>query len=397
MSNSRGFWSYVHKDDQGDNGRICDLARDVAEQFEMLTGESIDLFLDRDALEWGDSWKDKIDASLASVAFFIPVITPRYLMSFECRRELQFFARRAENLGIKELVLPLYYVKVPALEAEAPGDDLVSILKTFQWEDWRELRYEDRASKAYRQAVSRLAERLVAANRHAENTDLVEAAQRLEQVIGDGGEGGDDLPGFIDHLAMAEEAMPSWTATLTEIGRQIETIGRVMQAASADVRQGDKTGKGFSHRLLIARRLAEQLREPTDIISGFGNQFASQLHDVDNGIRIIIARSSEEVRQNPKAKRQICDFFEAVRTLSEAARAGLTSAKEMSDSILRIETMSRDLRPVLRKLRQGLTTMAEAREVTDAWSQLIDNSGVDCRGVRRRKQVPGSPMDARGK
>lgn len=394
MSNLKGFWSYVHKDDEGAQGRICRLAQDVAEQFEMLTGESIDLFLDKDALEWGDRWKDKIDESLASVAFFMPVITPRYLMSPECRRELQFFARRAENLGIKELVLPLYYVRVPALEAEMPDDGLVVILKKFQWEDWRELRYEDRASKAYRQAVSRLAERLVAANRHAEDVDLVEASQRFEQVTEEEAE---EPPGFIDQLASAEEAMPNWTETLTAIGHQIETIGKVMQDATTDVQRGDRHGKGFSHRLLIARRLAEQLRDPTDKVSNFGNQFASQLHDVDSGIRAIIANAPAEVRQHPEAKTQICEFFKVVRKLSQSAYEGLTSTQEMSDSIIPIEKMSRDLRPVLRKLRQGLTAMAEARDVTDAWIQLIGDSGVDCRSLDLSDEAnpdSGRAMDA---
>ena len=114
MANSQGFWSYVHADDQAEGERISRLARDVAGKFEMLTGEPLALFLDRDGIKWGEVWRDKIDSSLASVAFFIPVLTPRYFRSPECRRELQFFARQATRLGIKELVLPLLYVDVPS-------------------------------------------------------------------------------------------------------------------------------------------------------------------------------------------------------------------------------------------------------------------------------------------
>src|ERR1700741_4459468 len=99
MASSQGFWSYVHADDQADGGRISRLARDVVAQFEILTGEALELFLDRDAIQWGEAWRNRIDASLASVVFFIPVLTPRYFMSPECRRELQFFARKS---GIKE-------------------------------------------------------------------------------------------------------------------------------------------------------------------------------------------------------------------------------------------------------------------------------------------------------
>jgi hypothetical protein len=63
MANARGFWSYVHADDTADHDRIATLARDVVEQFQMVTGESIELFLDQDDLEWGDPWRPKVDGA----------------------------------------------------------------------------------------------------------------------------------------------------------------------------------------------------------------------------------------------------------------------------------------------------------------------------------------------
>jgi chemotaxis protein histidine kinase CheA len=110
----------------------------------------------------------------------------------------------------------------------------------------------------------------------------------------------------------------------------------------------------------------------------FGNEFASQLHEVDEGVRAIIEHAAAELEQNPESKSEICNFFEAIRSLSTAAHVGLTSAQGMIDAIEPIEKMSRDLRPVLRRLRQGLTTMVEAREVSDEWVQLIDGSGIEC-------------------
>jgi hypothetical protein len=95
LSTSQGFWSYVHADDAAEGGRITDLARHLQAQYEMLTGDALVLFLDRDALKWGDEWRNKVDESLAGIAFFIPLMTPRYFLSAECRRELQFVARVA--------------------------------------------------------------------------------------------------------------------------------------------------------------------------------------------------------------------------------------------------------------------------------------------------------------
>lgn len=376
MSECQGFWSYVHADDEAEGGRIVRLANDVKIQFQMLTGDSIALFLDKDAIEWGEDWRKKIDSSLASIAFFIPVMTPRYFMSAECRRELRFFAQRATRLGIKELVLPLLYVDVPSLRDETTTDDLIELVRTFQWEDWTELRFEDVDTGAYRKAVSRLVKRLVEANRHAEEVDVLGAAKQLEEAFE---EGGDDSPGLLDRLAKAEETLPRWVENLEAIGRDIEIIGQVMRKATADINQG--TGKGFSARLVVARRVARELQEPTERVWSSGNQFASQLHDVDEGFRAMIEKAPAQIEQNSNSKSDVCAFFEAVRGMSAAARDGLQAVQVMIDTIAPIEKMSRDLRPALRRMRQGLTIMLEAREVTEEWVRLIETSGVECPGV----------------
>ncbi len=348
----------------------------------MLTGETIELFLDKDTLEWGDKWRDKIDDTLASVAFFIPVMTPRYFMSPECRRELQYFARKADQLGIRELVLPLHYVDVSSLNDEIIQDDLIALVQNFHREDWRDLRYADVTSEAYRRGVSRLASRLVAANKHAEETSVSEAALQMEEDVQDEG---DNVPGLIDRLARAEEALPSWTKTIENISEKIETIGELMRGTTSEINKNSgKAGKGFAYRVVVARRLAKQLGDPTEKISTLSNEYASQLHDVDEGFRIIIEQAPAEIKENPDSKNDLCKFFEIVRKLSSSAQGAQSNTQIMIDAIAPLEKMSRDLRPVLRQLRQGLTIVVEAGEITDGWVGLIEASGVDCRNLEEK-------------
>ena len=369
MNNSQGFWSYVHTDDEAERGRISDLARDVVAQYEMLTGEAIDLFLDRDEIEWGDDWRNKINDSLASVAFFIPVITPRYFMRPECRRELQFFARRADKLGIRELVLPLLYVDVPAFNDESVEDDLIELVRKFQYMDWRDLRYADISTEAYRRGVSMLADKLVMANKHAETIHVPETTLQIEKAI----QTEEDSPGLIDLIANAEEALPNWTKTLDLLGQEITIIGKMMQDATFEINKSS----GFGARVKIARKLAKDLSSPTEKIAKLGNEFASQLHNVDEGFCAIIERASIEIEENPKSKEEFCQFFNTIKDVSLSAHRGLSSVESMINAIAPAEKMSRDLRPVLRKLRQGLTVLAEARVVTDSWISLIDSSEID--------------------
>jgi hypothetical protein len=377
MSTLNGFWSYVHSDDQAEGDRISRLARDVIAQFEVITGETIYLFLDKDDIAWGENWRDKIDSNLASIAFFIPVMTPRYFMRPECRGELQFFARKAIDLGIKELILPLLYVDFPALHDDTVSDDLITLARTFQWEDWKDLRFFDVTSEEYRRGVFRLATRLVEANKQTEKPYAVVGTRLTEIPKKDI----DDSPGIIDKLACSEEILPKLGDTLQAIVKEISLIGELMSKATKDIERGDSHGKGFASRLIVARQLSLQLTDPTERICSLSNEYASQLHNIDEGFRILIERSPIEIKENPKSKDNFCELFKGLRTLSAASRVGLDSIQGMIDSSTPLEKMSRDLRPVLRRLRQGLTIMVESRSVSDEWVKLIDSSGIVCEGA----------------
>jgi len=370
-----GFWSYVRADDQAEHGRISQLARDVAEQYQLLTAETISLFLDRDAIQWGENWRDTVDASLASVAFFIPVLTPRYFMSSECRRELQYFARKAEGLGMKDLVLPLLYVDFPLLHANPPQDDLVTLVRTFQWEDWQHARFCEPMSERYRRAVARLASRLVEANRWADEIEASRATQAQAHP-----ETTEESPGFLDLLAKAEEALPKWSGTTEGVTKEFARITSIVEESTAEIQRGASQGGGFGARLAIIHRLAAKLAEPVERVSQLSNEFTTLLHDVDEGFRLIISQAPSEAQNDASAKASVCTFFATVRQLSAAAHGALESTQNMIDTIAPLEKISRDLRPVLRRYRGGLTTIVEARKVTDEWVQLIDASGLECDG-----------------
>jgi hypothetical protein len=370
MPSYKGFWSYVHADDAADGGRIARLARDIASEFEMQTGEAIELFLDRDELQWGDNWRNEIDNALASVAFFIPVLTPRYFRSVECRRELQFFARRAIELGVRDLVLPLLYVDVPSLYQTTPTDEIIPLIRRFQWEDWRELRFADPITESYRRGVSRLTARLVAANHEAEAVPSIVVSE--EREIDDEG------PGLIDELAASESMMPQWQDTTYEIAQQIEVVGKIIAEANDEVERSDRAGKGFGGRLYIAKKTARRLVEPADHLVQLGSTFASQMHEVNGGIRALIQAVPEGGPVDADELQSMCEFFHAIRKMAAAAETGLAQVEEMVHSASALEAMSRDLRVPLRRMKEGLTRTIEARAVVREWVRLIDTAGIQC-------------------
>lgn len=370
MAVAKGFWSYVHADDDAEGGRITRLARDLASQYEMLTGESIELFLDRDDLEWGKDWRASVDGSLSTTAFFIPVLTPRYFLSAECRRELNVFARKAKRLGFEDLVLPILYVDSVAIREEPPSDDAVALVKPFQWEDWTTLRFSASTSPEYRQAVAGMASRLSDANARADESDV------SLSVSPDDDE--DDSPGFADLMATAESTFPAWSDTMDAIVAAIEEVGEVMSRGSDGLNDPKAQSKGFAWRLTVLRQVATELKRPADAIQEQANTFTSQLNDVDAGFREAIPRIAQEVEGDPSSKDDACEFFGLVRDLATSADEGLGALKEMIDPIQPIEGMSRDLRTPLKTLRRGLTSMYESRKVMNAWVTAIDETGLEC-------------------
>lgn len=358
-----GFWSYVHADDDAEGGRIAQLGRDIAAQFELLTGEPIELFLDRDSLEWGAAWRERIESSLASIAFFVPVLTPRYFGSAACRSELQAFARRADKFGVRALLLPVLYVDLPFAEGE---DDLVELARSFQWVDWRDLRFNDRADGTYRRAVHGLAQRLVIANRDAETREAAETVL----------EGANDLgaPGTLEILATYEEALPILASTTEEISKRIGEVGDISTSLAPRLGSAPPGITPFAWRLRVVRDLSIALESPTRELGRLGDQFTRHLHDMDVGVRTLIDAAPTQ----PENRVEFCGFFRQVRELSDAADAGLSPLESMLESASALETLSREIRPVIRDMRQGLTLVLEGRQVMAGWVTLIDQLDFDC-------------------
>ncbi len=381
MVTAQGFWSYVHADDAAERGRIVQLAYDVVEQYLMITGDEIELFLDRDDIQWGEEWRSKIDESLSSIAFFIPVLTPRFFRSVECRRELKAFARKATQLGVSELVMPILYAEVPALHDSQPKDDAVGLVKQFQWQDWRHLRFESQDSPEYRGAVADLATRLAAAAATANN--LTESTSPIDETriglnsLGEIQNDEDDAPGLLDRIAELEEVMPSWNETIQNIGTTVEQIGTITETETERLNAVPER-LGMTARIRVIRALASRLNPPASQLRDLGLDFTSQLNSVDGGVRAFVEYASLEVRDDPAAESQVCEFFEMILGLAASVDEGLESLASLDATLAPMEKMSRDLRPVIRTIREGLTLIHEGRSLTNDWRHLIQSSPISC-------------------
>ena len=150
-----GFWSYTSRDDVASGGRLSLFRRLLADHLQGLVGRAeVHIFQDVAAIPPGTEWERQIDQALEQSSFFIPIITPGFLQSEWCYKEVVRFHAIMERRGRSDLIVPIHYLDVNAFDtvrrAECFDPDVLTYLRTLQWIDFRPLRLRDPTSDVHR-------------------------------------------------------------------------------------------------------------------------------------------------------------------------------------------------------------------------------------------------------
>jgi hypothetical protein len=161
LSELVGFFSYSREDDDDSMGALSLLRDRIQRELRSQLGrstKSFRLWQDKEAITAGELWKDGITDAVAKAAFFIPLVTPTAVKSPVCLFEFDSFLARERALGRTDLVFPILYVSVPALEDENQrrNDPVLSIIGMRQYVDWREIRHEDINATEVKKAIGHL-------------------------------------------------------------------------------------------------------------------------------------------------------------------------------------------------------------------------------------------------
>jgi hypothetical protein len=155
-----GFFSYSREDDVDSHGALSALRTRIQGELRGQLGrtaKAFRLWQDKEAIPSGTMWESEIKNAVWQAAFFIPIITPTVVASPYCRFEIESFLAREAALGRDDLVFPILYIEIPALEdaARRQNDPVLSLIARRQYVDWSEFRYLDVNSTEVRRAVGR--------------------------------------------------------------------------------------------------------------------------------------------------------------------------------------------------------------------------------------------------
>lgn len=160
-----GFFSYSRRDDENSRGALSRLRGHIQSELRLQLGRDFRLWQDTAAIPDGSLWEKEIERAIAESVFFIPIVTPSAIGSKHCQFEFESFLGREAALGRSNLIFPLLYIRVPALEREDVWrqNNLLKIIGTRQYVDWQRLRHLDPTLAEVGIAVERFCSNISAA------------------------------------------------------------------------------------------------------------------------------------------------------------------------------------------------------------------------------------------
>ncbi|MDD9206750.1 toll/interleukin-1 receptor domain-containing protein [Georgenia sp. 10Sc9-8] len=360
-----GFWSYAHDDNELDDGRVLDLAGHLKNEYALLTGESLDIFVDREALAWGDTWRARIDGALVETTFFIPIITPRYFTREECRRELLAFSRETQRRAVPDLVLPILYVTVPDLNAENP-DEAVALVARRQYVDWRDLRLSAINSVAYRTAVNGLAVRLA---KIAKEVSERQVASELAESA--------DIPqaghGLLELAEAVEGPVEEWATTMLD-----DELGYFQYDATAEVfdKRMKRAGSAGARYALVRQHAEAQLpiaEAHLERVRAMATAATELDADVTSAL-LAIAEKPSRWEFFPKLRAAL---FEVRRALAENDDRFLKNDQYASQGFREFANITRTMGTVANLHARAERYVDEARATFDRWFALAAATEAD--------------------
>lgn len=361
-----GFWSYAHDDNRATHGAVLELASAIKAEYDVLTGGDLNLFIDRDTLLWGDAWKERIDSKLTQTTFFIAIITPRYFMRPECRREFLAFLAQAESLGVREYLLPVLFASTPDLTVDSP-DEMKSIVARTNFVDWRQLRLLDNSSSEYRREVHSLANRLVEIDEIV-STRSTEAA-RSGQLELPSDVDAHDLATLIDEI---HSRLPGWhdavVAAKTKLAQVDATYEAFLQRQHRLKKQRATASAHVSAIVLLGRELGPLAKEYLSLAQTYSKR-SIELDPLITSMLHLLQGHPEDLLLIQPTIEAIEDAHESIENY--AWRSSDDTGRDPDEFLKQNIRISRTFADIYRDSKEIRKLIGEGNEIAERWRTRI--------------------------
>ncbi|PJK29849.1 toll/interleukin-1 receptor domain-containing protein [Minwuia thermotolerans] len=155
-----GFFCYAHRDFDNSSGELSWVFEQIQRELRLQSGEDVEVFHDRKNIRWGDLWRSAIDLTLVSSYFLVPILSPSFFTSNECRREFFEFLKSDQVDLSYSRIFPIKFIHDRKRMTDDSEDELVREALRRQYIDWTAYRFceEKRKVEKINEMVLRLAD-----------------------------------------------------------------------------------------------------------------------------------------------------------------------------------------------------------------------------------------------
>lgn len=354
------FLSYHHNDNDHLNDGIIQLMKDVQEEFNFQTGKKLNLFIDRESLNWGDDWQGRLDNEVSAANIIIPAVTPRYLQSEACRKELLAFHSRIAGKPNKR-IMPLIVQSIEEMQNISRGDPVWKIVHAKQYllsGDLRLLSVDERRKKVIQltSALIPVIEEMNAASASAsenflglENArekgdslacaaSISEPEKDLETALKEFNEGFELMSTVLDkHPAPRTSSMSDYSQWASQVSKELQpSLERITSSSAAISSNWEKVYEPIQIWIGLLKEYPKgetrdtQIHEISRILQGWGNSF----------------QATEEMRLLPMQMSIMAAFLPSLQGFADALKGVvdmLANMKSMTNSLQeQIDRLSRE-------------------------------------------------------
>jgi TIR domain len=359
----RAFLSYARADD-AEFVLVDPLVNKLKALVKVKSGRTLDVFVDRESIGWGENWRERLSASVEAATVFIPLLTATYLDSPACREEFLAFYSKAEVLGVTELLLPVLVFKSPLFGPDN-SDEIVQIAEALQYECIEDALLEGVESAAWLQRTRDLAEGLLSAIARAEEAlgERVTAIVSTPQPPGD--EDDPDESGLAELLEVMNDAIDEMVEIAAGLESHISGLGDAA-AALGDL-PDDATTNQYR---LWSIRLAEALKAPALGLEVDGHKLLSATQRLDQAV-VGIKQLADDIEVPDLQSSLLAGLRKVIDNMGDISEVAV-SMDDLLTSMRPAEVLSVPLRKSLKPARRGLTAVRDSIRLIGTWGNLVD-------------------------
>ena len=107
-----------------------------------------------------------------------------------------------------------------------------------------------------------------------------------------------------------------------------------------------------------------------------GTRYAADLSTVDAAFLTLIELA--KTAETPEERVAACELFGNIREMAVQASAAVVQMGDFAEGLEGTAQFSRELRPPLRAIRDGVRSIMDGQTLIEGWVERIDSSGLDC-------------------